>query len=56
MVTIAIGDLWLLLLLAALFQLQLHDGVQEVGTNTDGVELDAACAVTAALLAATAWE
>ena len=46
----------MLLLLAAPFQLQLHDGVQEVGAHPNRVELQAACRVAAALFGAATWE
>ncbi len=46
----------ILLLLAALLEFQLHDGVQEVSPNSDGVKLDPAGRVAAALFCAAARE
>ncbi len=50
------NDAGILLLLAALLEFQLHDGVQEVSPNSDGVKLDPAGRVTAALFCAAARE
>lgn len=51
---------WLLvvmwLLLAALLQLQLHDGVDVVRLNPRGVELDAPLGVSAAIFSAATGE